>query len=150
MADEEHGAGETGRATIRQSHPRFGSAGATTGPTCVSQEANPEPAAARGEVEAGGDVEAGERAEEAGYDSTLLVVIGILDDIKEQSNVAGRIHASGLWGPLTHLHTSLVIRLATGSRSAAHGASLVPVLFTPNPGPGPAQSPHEQRHSHAH
>ena len=122
--------GEMERTTIRQSHPRFGSAVATTGPTCDSQEAKPEPATARGEVEAG------ERAEEAGYDSTLLVGIGILDDIEEQSNVAGRMHASGLWGPLTHLLTSLVIRLATGSRRAVHGASLVPILFTPNPNPG--------------
>ena len=39
----------------------------TTGHTRASQEANPEPATARGEVE-GGDVEARERAEEAGYD----------------------------------------------------------------------------------
>jgi hypothetical protein len=79
------------------SHPRFGSAGATTGPTCVSQEAKPEPATVEGEV--GGEVEAGEGAEEAGYGSTLLVVIGILDDIEEQSNVAGWIHASSLWRP---------------------------------------------------
>ena len=37
----------------------------------------------------------GERAEEAGYDSTLLVVNSILDDIDR----AGWIHVSGLWGP---------------------------------------------------
>ena len=37
----------------------------------------------------------GERAEEAGYDSTLLVVNSILDDIDR----AGWIRVSGLWGP---------------------------------------------------
>lgn len=33
------------------------------------------------------------------YDETLLAVIGILDEIKNQSNVAGWIRAGGLWGP---------------------------------------------------
>jgi hypothetical protein len=34
----------------------------------------------------------------AGYDETLLAVIGVLDEIKGQSNVAGWIRAGGLWG----------------------------------------------------
>jgi len=34
------------------------------------------------------------------YDETLLAVIGVLDEIKQQSNVAGWIRAGGLWGPL--------------------------------------------------
>jgi hypothetical protein len=42
-----------------------------------------------------------EEAKEAkeASDSTLLAVIGILDEIKGQSNVAGWIGAGGLWGP---------------------------------------------------
>jgi len=34
------------------------------------------------------------------YDETLLAVIGILDEVKEQSNVAAWIRAGGLWGPV--------------------------------------------------
>jgi len=34
-----------------------------------------------------------------GYDETLLAIIGVLDEVKEQSNVAGWIRAGGLWGP---------------------------------------------------
>jgi hypothetical protein len=33
------------------------------------------------------------------YDLTLLAVIGVLDEIKHQRNVAAWIHAGGLWGP---------------------------------------------------
>lgn len=33
------------------------------------------------------------------YDETLLAVIGILDTIKMEDNVAGWIRAGGLWGP---------------------------------------------------
>ena len=84
-------AGETGRATICPRVTPVSAARATTGPTCVSREAKPEPAAVAGDV----DVATGERAEEAGYDSTLLVVISILDDI----DGAGWIRVSGLWGP---------------------------------------------------
>ena len=78
VAAEEPGARETGRATICPRVTPVSAARATTGPTCVSREAKPEPAAAEGDVD-------GERAEDAGYDSTLLVVIGILVDIEEQS-----------------------------------------------------------------
>ena len=60
--------GETGRATICPRVTPVSAARATTGPICVSREAKPEPAAAEGDV----DVDAGERAEEGGYDSTLL------------------------------------------------------------------------------
>jgi hypothetical protein len=35
-----------------------------------------------------------------GYDETLLAVIGVLDEIRQQSNVAGWIRAGGLWGPV--------------------------------------------------
>jgi len=34
---------------------------------------------------------------ESGYDQTLLAIIGILDEIKGQSNVAGWIRAGGIW-----------------------------------------------------
>lgn len=37
--------------------------------------------------------------EVAGYDTTLLAVVGILDEIKTQKNVAAWIRAGGLWGP---------------------------------------------------
>lgn len=33
------------------------------------------------------------------YDETLLAVVGILDEVKFQSNVASWVKASGLWGP---------------------------------------------------
>ena len=33
----------------------------------------------------------------SGFDTTLIAVIGVLDEIKEQTNVAGWIHAGGLW-----------------------------------------------------
>jgi hypothetical protein len=33
------------------------------------------------------------------YDATLLAIIGVLDALKGQSNVAGWIRAGGLWGP---------------------------------------------------
>ena len=65
-----------------------------------------QPATAEGAVEVG-EVEVGERAEEAGYDSTLFVVIGILDDVEEQSNIAGWICTSSLWGLLTLLAITL-------------------------------------------
>lgn len=32
------------------------------------------------------------------FDPTLLAVIGVLEEIKEETNVAGWIHAGGLWG----------------------------------------------------
>ncbi|OJT07235.1 hypothetical protein TRAPUB_1912 [Trametes pubescens] len=34
------------------------------------------------------------------YDETLLAVIGVLDEIKSQANVAAWIRAGGLWGPV--------------------------------------------------
>ncbi|KAH9849168.1 hypothetical protein C2E23DRAFT_737980 [Lenzites betulinus] len=45
-----------------------------------------------------------EHLEEAGrpnvsYDETLLAVIGVLDEIKSQANVAAWIRSGGLWGP---------------------------------------------------
>lgn len=33
------------------------------------------------------------------YDETLLAVIGVLDNVRGQSNVAGWVRAGGLWGP---------------------------------------------------
>lgn len=36
---------------------------------------------------------------EEGYDPTLLAVVGVLDEIKTQENVAAWIHSGGLWGP---------------------------------------------------
>lgn len=33
------------------------------------------------------------------YDETLLAVVGILEEIKSQSNVAGWVRGGGLWGP---------------------------------------------------
>ncbi|CAL1701720.1 unnamed protein product [Somion occarium] len=36
---------------------------------------------------------------ESGYDPTLLAVIGVLDEVKRQANVAAWIHSGGLWGP---------------------------------------------------
>ena len=33
------------------------------------------------------------------YDETLLAVVGILDEVKSQSNVASWVRANGLWGP---------------------------------------------------
>lgn len=40
-----------------------------------------------------------ERVPEIEYDETLLAVIGILDEVKHQSNVASWVKADGLWGP---------------------------------------------------
>jgi len=40
------------------------------------------------------------------YDETLLAVIGILDEVRHQSNVASWVKANGLWGP--HPPRSLV------------------------------------------
>ena len=39
------------------------------------------------------------------YDETLLAVIGILDEVRCQSNVASWVKANGLWGP--HIPRSL-------------------------------------------
>ncbi|KAI0667469.1 hypothetical protein C8Q78DRAFT_1071889 [Trametes maxima] len=36
---------------------------------------------------------------EVSYDETLLAVIGVLDEIKSQANVAAWIRSGGLWGP---------------------------------------------------
>lgn len=36
---------------------------------------------------------------EAKYDETLLAIVGILDEVKHQSNVASWVKANGLWGP---------------------------------------------------
>jgi len=36
------------------------------------------------------------------YDETLLAIIGILDEVKHQSNVASWVKANGLWGPYRH------------------------------------------------
>jgi hypothetical protein len=38
------------------------------------------------------------------YDTTLLAIIGILDEVKNQGNVAGWIRAGGLWGPGSPTH----------------------------------------------
>ncbi|KAI0739657.1 hypothetical protein C8Q80DRAFT_1112108 [Daedaleopsis nitida] len=38
-------------------------------------------------------------APEFSYDNTLLAVIGVLDEIKSQGNVAAWIRSGGLWGP---------------------------------------------------
>jgi hypothetical protein len=40
--------------------------------------------------------------DEERYDETLLAVVGILDAIKGESNVAGWIRAGGLWGDGSH------------------------------------------------
>ena len=74
---------------LSESHPRFGSAGHYWSYLCFTRSKTS--AAAEGDV----DVDAGECAAEAGYDSTLLVVISILVDI----DGAGWIRVSGLWGP---------------------------------------------------
>ena len=74
--------GETGRATVRPRSPPFQQRGLLLVLPVFHQK---QPATAKGEVEAGGQGEVGERAEDAGYDATLLVVIGILADIEEQS-----------------------------------------------------------------
>ena len=37
---------------------------------------------------------------EVTYDETLLAVVGVLDAVRTQSNVAAWIHAGGLWGPI--------------------------------------------------
>ena len=34
------------------------------------------------------------------YDKTLLAVVGVLDTVRAQRNVAAWIHAGGLWGPI--------------------------------------------------
>lgn len=36
---------------------------------------------------------------EVKYDETLLAIVGILDEVKSQSNVASWVKANGLWGP---------------------------------------------------
>ena len=99
---------------------------AATAPTSASQE--PEPTKAGGE----GEGEAGEGAEKEGYDSTLLAVIGILDEIKEQSNVAGWIRAGGLWGPPSETRTRLP-HSRPGSPSIGNDASPVLVLLAQTP-----------------
>ena len=49
------------------------------------------------EVEHGASGE--EPVSEIEYDETLLAVIGILDEVRHQSNVASWVKANGLWGP---------------------------------------------------
>ena len=124
MVAEEPGAEETGRATIRLRVTPVSAARATTGPSCVSQEAKPEPATAEGEIA------------EAGYDPTpVLVIIGILDDIKEQSNVAGWIRASGLSGP-PHTPTHLAgdhPRYLISKRRARRFPRACPLYSKPQP-----------------
>jgi len=49
------------------------------------------------------------------YDETLLAIVGILDEVKHQSNVASWVKANGLWGPyppqnLTNPNTDALTR----------------------------------------
>ncbi|EPQ53321.1 hypothetical protein GLOTRDRAFT_45955, partial [Gloeophyllum trabeum ATCC 11539] len=47
-----------------------------------------------------GEQRARTRDDEAGtYDATLLAVVGVLDAVRAESNVAGWIRRGGLWGP---------------------------------------------------
>jgi hypothetical protein len=63
--------------------------------------------------------------EEDRHDPTLLAVIGVLDEIKAQSNVTWRIRAGGLWGPSLHL------RARSRSPNTGNDPSPAPV-FTPS------------------
>ena len=54
------------------------------------------------------------------YDETLLAVIGILDEVRHQSNVASWVKANGLWGPhhpqsLTNPNTDAATQDLSGS-----------------------------------
>lgn len=49
------------------------------------------------------------------YDETLLAIIGILDTIKMEDNVAGWIRAGGLWGP--HNNGGVISHLFSSSES---------------------------------
>ncbi|KAF7968176.1 hypothetical protein HWV62_31684 [Athelia sp. TMB] len=60
------------------------------------------------------------------YDETLLAVIGVLDNIRGQSNVAGWIRAGGLWGPNSSPPTQRV-----GSPSGNDAASTADVADAP-------------------
>lgn len=55
------------------------------------------------------------------YDETLLAVVGILDEVKFQSNVASWIKASGLWGPYPTQDSADVVHasMSKGSEDVA-------------------------------
>lgn len=66
------------------------------------------------------------------YDETLLAVVGILDEVKLQSNVASWVKTNGLWGPyppqdsvdadvLTHDHFRKDSEISSDSGSADSG-----------------------------
>ena len=53
----------------------------------------------KGKREADRGASKAEPVPEIEYDETLLAVIGILDEVRHQSNVASWVKANGLWGP---------------------------------------------------
>lgn len=53
----------------------------------------------KGKLETEGDESEADPTHSIGYDETLLAVIGILDEVKFQSNVASWVKVNGLWGP---------------------------------------------------
>lgn len=53
----------------------------------------------RGKREAERKASTAEFVPEIEYDETLLAIVGILDEVKHQSNVASWVKANGLWGP---------------------------------------------------
>ncbi|KAA1476386.1 hypothetical protein DENSPDRAFT_933010 [Dentipellis sp. KUC8613] len=64
-------------------------------------------------------------AEVEGLDTTLLAVVGILDAVRAESNVAGWIYAGGLWGPYAQEQTRG--RDAPGAGNDADEADETPV-----------------------
>ncbi|KZT20498.1 hypothetical protein NEOLEDRAFT_1140602 [Neolentinus lepideus HHB14362 ss-1] len=53
------------------------------------------------------------------YDATLLAIVGILDEIKRQGNVAGWIRSGGLWGPRRdEVQAQLIVQRQTKSAPA--------------------------------
>lgn len=76
--------------------------------------------------------ENGPPAEEVGgafkyeYDETLLAIIGVLDEIKHQSNVAGWIRAGGLWGPAGRVSAVVPSTVVPSSSTTADASTSAP------------------------
>ncbi|KAI0367893.1 hypothetical protein BV20DRAFT_531534 [Pilatotrama ljubarskyi] len=69
---------------------------------------------------------------EVSYDETLLAVIGVLDEIKAQANVAAWIRSGGLWGPFgpptvrsPHMHASADDSHSCPGAEKAHSSDTV-------------------------
>ena len=64
-----------------------------------SSPSTPKKRKRNGKREAERKASAAEPIPEIEYDETLLAIVGILDEVKHQSNVASWVKENGLWGP---------------------------------------------------